>query len=179
MMPTQRCRRRRRRCDARSMRFESAKAASAQRAVNSVAAMDSMSAAAPSVGCRRGRRTCRVDAGRQRTYVRAARRRLDRRALHARACRRRRSSRSRKRTSIWCRALPELRAVFALGDRVIVVGRDRAIVVAATTASPSLSRLGARDAREGVVEERADERHRPPLSRIPPAARAISHAAAR
>jgi Ca-activated chloride channel homolog len=110
---------------AREARFEAARTASAQRAMKSVAVADSLSAVAD--GAVRGARqsTRRVDA---RTFV--------------------------LRDSIWTdqryrsdmptttvkpfskayfdliTAIPELRGAFALGSRVIVVGRDRAIALA-------------------------------------------------
>jgi Ca-activated chloride channel family protein len=108
------------------MRFESAKAASAQRAANTVAALDSMSAAAP-----------------RRDVIVAGERAASTRVVNGHTF--------VLRDSVWTDAryttsmpttkikpfskayfdivaqLPELRAALALGDRVIVVGRDRAI----------------------------------------------------
>ena len=72
-------------------------------------------------------RTCRVDASRERTYLRAAGRRVDRRALHAPACTTMKIKPFSKAYFDLLAQLPELRAALALGDRVIVVGRDRAI----------------------------------------------------
>lgn len=110
--------------DSRDQKFEAAKAASAQRAANSVAMLDSLSS---TVETRRASDT--------------STRRIDGRTFTL-------------QTGVWTdvryrpgmnttkikpfskvyfdlmNELPELRAVFALGDRVIVVGKDRAIQLA-------------------------------------------------
>jgi Ca-activated chloride channel family protein len=107
----------------RDQKFEAAKVASAQRAANSVAALDSMSA-------------------------------VERRKENGTTTRRIETRTFTLNTGVWTdgryragmttikikpfstvyfdlmKELPELRAVFALGDRVIVVGRDRAIQLA-------------------------------------------------
>ncbi len=112
---------------ARSMRFESAKAASAQRAANTVAALDSMSAAAPrrDVGGAADERAVSTRVVNGHTFV-----------LRDGVWTDARYTTSMPTTKIKpfskayfdiVSALPELRAALALGDRVIVVGRDRAI----------------------------------------------------
>lgn len=105
-----------------NMRFEAAKMAAAQRAASSVAAMDSLSTeAARRDGAGAVRR---VDA---RTFVLRdsvwtdERYRPDMKAVAI-------APFSRAYFDVIA-AIPELRAVFALGSRVIVVGRDRAIVL--------------------------------------------------
>jgi Ca-activated chloride channel family protein len=109
----------------RSLRFESAKAASAQRSANTVAALDSMSAAAPrrDAAAERNGTSTRVVNGH--TFV-----------LRDGVWTDARYTTSMPTTKIkpFSKAyfdivaqLPELRAALALGDRVIVVGRDRAI----------------------------------------------------
>ena len=113
--------------DARSLRFESAKAASAQRAANTVAALDSMSAAAtpPAAGGAAGERAASTRVVNGHTFV-----------LRDGVWTDARYTTSMPTTKIKpfskayfdiVSALPELRAALALGDRVIVVGRDRAI----------------------------------------------------
>jgi phage terminase large subunit GpA-like protein len=113
--------------DARSQRFESAKAASAQRAANTVAALDSMSAAAtpPAAGGAAGERAASTRVVNGHTFV-----------LRDGVWTDARYTTSMSTTKIKpfskayfdiVSALPELRAALALGDRVIVVGRDRAI----------------------------------------------------
>ena len=105
--------------------FESAKAASAQRSMNSVAAMDSMSA---------------VLAG-PRADGSLSMRRVDTRTFTLRdgvwTDERYRPAMNGTRIKPFSKAyfdlisaLPELRAVFALGNRVVVAGRDRAIILA-------------------------------------------------
>lgn len=104
--------------------FESAKAASAQRSVNSVAVMDSMRAAMTD---------SRVDGA-------ASVRRVDTRTFTLRdgvwTDERYRAAMSATRVKPFSRAyfdliaaLPELRPVFVLGNRVAVAGRDRAIIL--------------------------------------------------
>lgn len=105
--------------------FESAKAASAQRSMSSVAAMDSMRAAMTDA---------RADAA-------TSMRRVDARTFRLRdgvwTDERYGAAMSATRIKPFSRAyfdliaaLPELRAVFALGNRVAVAGRDRAIILA-------------------------------------------------
>ena len=108
----------------REMRFESAKAASAQRTVSTVAVMDSLSAAAGGRSRDASRSTRRVDT---RTFVLRDSVWTDQRY---------RSDMATTTVKPFSKAyfdliaeLPELRAVFALGPRVVVVGRDRAIAL--------------------------------------------------
>jgi Ca-activated chloride channel family protein len=117
--------------DARSLRFESAKAASAQRSVNTVAALDSMRAMAPAPAPRNGggpvgeiaAASTRVVNGH--TFVLRDGVWSDARYT---------TSMSTTKIKPFSKAyfdivaqLPELRSALALGDRVVVVGRDRAI----------------------------------------------------
>jgi hypothetical protein len=111
--------------DARGQRFEAAKAASAQRMVSSVAAMDSMSlAAAPPMAERRDAAVSvrRVDA---RTFAMRDGVWIDQR--HRAATPTTKIKAFSKAYFDLVAALPELRPAFALGTRVIVVGRTRAI----------------------------------------------------
>jgi Ca-activated chloride channel family protein len=87
---------------ARSLRFESAKAASAQRAANTLAALDSMSAAATprAAGGAAGERAATACGPTPAT---------------PRACQRRRSNRSRKPTSTSCRRCPSSAPRWRLG----------------------------------------------------------------
>src|SRR5258707_8393442 len=105
--------------------FESAKAASAQRSMSSVAVMDSMSAAMTG----------------PRSDGSLSMRRVDTRTFNLHdgvwTDERYRAAMSTTRIKPFSRAyfdvlaaLPELRAVFALGNRVAVAGRDGAIVLA-------------------------------------------------
>lgn len=103
----------------RSLRFESAKAASAQRTANSVAALDSMSAA----GTATTAASTRVVNGH--TFVLRDGVWTDARYVPTMPTTKIRPF-SKAYFDIVAQ-LPELRAAFALGDRVIVVGRDRAI----------------------------------------------------
>lgn len=111
--------------DARAERFEAAKAASMQRAAASLAVMDSMKTVAAEHR-RDAAPSRRVDA---RTFVLRDSVWTDERY---------RAAMPTTRIQPYSKAyfdlmteLPELRAVFALGNRVIVVGRDKAIAVAA------------------------------------------------
>jgi Ca-activated chloride channel family protein len=112
--------------DVRTQQFEAAKAASAQRAASSLVVLDSI------------RTTGMQLANRE---VAAATRRVDSRTFVLRDSiwmdQRYRSGMSTTKIKPFTKAyfdlvsaLPELRAVFALGNRVIVVGRDRAIALA-------------------------------------------------
>jgi hypothetical protein len=108
------------------MRFESAKAASAQRAANSVAVLDSLARAKPSgVGESNDGSAASTRSLNGHTFV-----------LQSGTWTDARYTKSMPTTKIkpfskayfdLVAALPELRASLALGDRVIVVGRDRAI----------------------------------------------------
>jgi hypothetical protein len=111
------------------MRFESAKAASAQRAASTVAAVDSISAAGFSArrvaGVAVGERAASTRVVNGHTFV-----------LRDGVWTDARYNASMQTTKIkpFSKAyfdivsqLPELRSALALGDRVIVVGRDRAI----------------------------------------------------
>ena len=111
---------------ARSMRFESAKAASAQRAANSVAALDSMSAAAPrrdAVAASERSASTRVVNGH--TFVLRDGVWTD--ARHTASMPTTKIKPFSKAYFDILAQLPELRGALALGDRVTVVGRDRAI----------------------------------------------------
>jgi Ca-activated chloride channel family protein len=108
----------------RSRAFEAAKVASAQRSVSSVAAMDSLSGTLTDARADRST-TRRVDA---RTFVLRNGVWTDERfTINLSALRVKPFSKAYFDLTA---ALPELRAVFALGDRVAVAGRDRAIVLA-------------------------------------------------
>ena len=126
--------------DARSVRFEEAKAASVQRAAQSLAVVDSV--ARGTIGANR--------------EMAASMRRVDSRTFVLRDStwtdQRYRSSMSTTKIKAFTKAyfdlvsaLPELRAAFALGNRVIVVGRDRAIALsedgAETLSSAALASL--------------------------------------
>jgi Ca-activated chloride channel family protein len=109
----------------RSLRFESAKAASAQRSANTVAALDSMAAAAPQRDAEASGTGASTRVVNGHTFV-----------LRDGVWTDARYTTSMPTTKIkpFSKAyfdvvaqLPELRAALALGDRVIVVGRDRAI----------------------------------------------------
>jgi hypothetical protein len=109
----------------RALRFESAKAASVQRTANTVAALDSMSAAgalAKSTTDARSAST-RVVAGH--TFVLRDGVWTDARYVPTMPTTKIKPF-SKAYFDIVAQ-LPELRAVLSLGDRVIVVGRDRAI----------------------------------------------------
>jgi hypothetical protein len=110
--------------DARGQRFEAAKAASAQRMVSSVAAMDSMSVAAAPAAERRDAAVSvrRIDA---RTFTLRDGVWIDQR--HRAATPTTKIKAFSKAYFDLVAALPELRPAFALGTRVIVVGRARAI----------------------------------------------------
>jgi Ca-activated chloride channel family protein len=109
---------------ARDQTFEAAKQASAQRAANSVAMMDSMSTARAEsrVGSAAGTR--RVDG---RTFILRDSTWTDQRYRNGMAVTKIKPF--SKGYFDLMTELPELRAVFALGNRVIVVGRDRAIAL--------------------------------------------------
>ena len=106
----------------KSQVFEAARTAAAQRAVSSVAVMDSLTAAGAASGASPSIR--RVDA---RTFVLRDGVWTDERyqsSMH--------STRIKPFSKAYfdlLRVLPELRSVFALGDRVIVAGRTQAIVL--------------------------------------------------
>lgn len=107
---------------ARDAQFEQAKSASAQRAVRSIGLLDSMSAAAPP---RADRATTRVVGGR--TFVLQGAVWTDARYTAAMP-----TTTIKAFSSAYfdvLAQLPELRAVFALGSKVVVVGRDRAIAL--------------------------------------------------
>jgi hypothetical protein len=107
----------------RSQRFESAKAASAQRAVSTVAALDSMSAAAPRREAAERTASTRVVNGH--TFVLRDGVWTD--ARHTASMPTTKIKPFSKAYFDILAQLPELRGALALGDRVIVVGRDRAI----------------------------------------------------
>jgi Ca-activated chloride channel family protein len=109
----------------RSLRFESAKVASAQRSANTVAALDSMSAAAP-------RRDAAAEGSGASTRVVNGHTFLLRDGVWTDA--RYTTTMPTTKIKTFSKAyfdivaqLPELRSALALGGRVIVVGRDRAI----------------------------------------------------
>src|SRR6185436_14085024 len=111
---------------ARSMRFESAKAASAQRAANSVAALDSMSAAAPRRDAvAAGERSASTRVVNGHTFVLRDGVWTD--ARHTASMPTTKIKPFSKAYFDILAQLPELRGALALGDRVTVVGRDRAI----------------------------------------------------
>ncbi len=108
--------------DQRLMRFEAAKAAAAQRSASSVATMDSVAAASESR--RDGASVRRIDG---RTFLLKDSVWTDQRF---------RTGMNTTKIKAYSKAyfdllsqLPELKAAFALGSRVIVVGRDRAIAL--------------------------------------------------
>jgi Ca-activated chloride channel family protein len=110
----------------RVVSFEQAKAASAQRAARSIAAVDSLSAAIAPRANGAAMSTTRTVAGRTFTLMGSSWVDL-----------RYRAGMTTTKVAPFSNAyfdlltrLPELRAVFALGESVTVVGRDRAIVVA-------------------------------------------------
>jgi hypothetical protein len=123
---------------ARDARFEAAKSASVQRAVSSVGLLDSMSVAA-SRGT--GAATTRAVGGR--TFALR-----DGVWTDARFTPTMQTTKIKPYSAAYfdvLAQLPELRAVFALGSRLIGVGRDRAIALsddgAETLAAPALAAL--------------------------------------
>jgi len=108
----------------REMRFESAKAASAQRAMSTVAAMDSLSLANVSASRDDATSLRRVNS---RTFVLRDSVWTDQRYRSGMATTTIKSF-SKAYFDLMVQ-LPELRAVFALGSNVVVVGRDQAIAV--------------------------------------------------
>ena len=127
--------------DIRLERFEAAKAASAQRAASSVVVLDSMGTSfAPAANREMAAVTRRVDS---RTFVLRDSVWTDQRYRIGMA-----TTKIKPFTKAYfdlISALPELRRPFALGNRVIVVGRDRAIALteegAETLSSASLATL--------------------------------------
>ena len=109
---------------AAEMRFESARAASAQRAASSIAALDSISLAKTSVDAKKdASASTRMVNGH--TFVLRDGTWTDSRFTNSLAVTKIKPF--SKAYFDLVAALPELRASLALGDRVIVVGRERAI----------------------------------------------------
>jgi Ca-activated chloride channel homolog len=107
----------------RDQKFEAAKAASAQRSANSVAAIDSMRAA--EIRKESNATTRRIDG---RTFALNAGVWTDARYRAGMT-----TIKIKPFSTVYfdlMKELPDLRAVFALGDKLIVVGRDRAIQLA-------------------------------------------------
>ncbi|HTE45587.1 MAG TPA: VIT domain-containing protein [Gemmatimonadaceae bacterium] len=112
--------------DSRAMRFEAAKTASAQRAMSSVGMLDSMSAVVNTAALARGAgSSTRTLNGR--TFVLR-----DSVWTDARFTTTMPTTKIKPFSKVYFEIIdqvPELRAVFALGGRVTVVGRDRAIML--------------------------------------------------
>jgi hypothetical protein len=112
--------------DTRTARFESAKTASAQRSLNSVGILDSMSAAAAPPAPNGASASTRTLNGR--TFILRDGVWTDVRYTAAMA-----TTKIKPFSKAYFDLIdqvPELRAVFTIGTRVIVVGRDRAVALA-------------------------------------------------